>query len=529
MTEEIKKTTKKKLTNTEYTRVEGNQEDSRIVKAQEELKLKLEALAKEKVDTKFDENIAEYQVKKKEAKTIKGKLKESNDQDEIKELTTELKNKESEIKVVLSKFKTVNQKEKAVYALKGKIDNLIISIDYRKNTADVKAKKAQYIIEDLEALTAKDALKKLQEENEKTQEVIIELTQEVELIISKGGQASKQSEEVKAAEKKIKENLKLIEKIKNTDKTKAGEAIWENKAIVSEQKALSEGYQDQIEILLGMIKEVNEALTFIDSEEVNHKASFQIEGLNVFYGSKQALFDINLTLPKNKVISIIGPSGCGKSTFLRTLNRINDNIPSFKAKGRILLDGEYDIFKLKSIVNRYDKMELSTLRTKVGMIFQQPNPFPMSIAKNVQYGPKVRGVKNKAILNELTEQALQDAGIWEEVKDNLKALGTSLSGGQQQRLCIARAIANQPEILLMDEPTSALDPIAAKKIEDLILKLKKDYTIIMVTHSMQQAQRISDFTAFFYQGELIEYGKTKQVFESPKEKQTQDYISGKFG
>ncbi len=160
-----------------------------------------------------------------------------------------------------------------------------------------------------------------------------------------------------------------------------------------------------------MVKEVNEALTFIDSEEVNHNASFQVEGLNVFYGSKQALFDINITLPKNKVISIIGPSGCGKSTFLRTLNRINDNIPSFRAKGRILLDGEYDIFKLKSIINRYDKIELSTLRTKVGMIFQQPNPFPMSIAKNVQYGPKVRGIKNKAVLNELTENALQDAGI----------------------------------------------------------------------------------------------------------------------
>ncbi len=522
-------TNKKPMTKSEYTRVEGVLEDPRITKLQKELEVKLEALVNEKKVTKFDDNIVEYQNKKKEAKAIKGKLKESNDQEEIKKLDAELKAKEQEIKNVLAKFKTVNQKEKAVYALKGKIDNLIISIDYRKNTADIKAKKAQYIIEDLEALIAKDALKKLQEENEKTQEVILELTQEVELIISKGGFAAKQNEEVRLAEKKIKENLKLIEKIKNTDKTKAGQTIWDNKEIVSEQTKLSSAYQAQVEVLLEMIKEVNEALTFIDSEEVNHNASFQVEGLNVFYGSKQALFDINLTLPKNKVISIIGPSGCGKSTFLRTLNRINDNIPSFRAKGRILLDGEYDIFKLKSIINRYDKIELSTLRTKVGMIFQQPNPFPMSIAKNVQYGPKVRGIKNKAVLNELTEHALQDAGIWEEVKDNLKALGTSLSGGQQQRLCIARAIANEPEILLMDEPTSALDPIAAKKIEDLILKLKKDYTIIMVTHSMQQAQRISDYTAFFYQGELIEYGKTKQVFETPKEKETKDYISGKFG
>ncbi|NOQ50060.1 MAG: phosphate ABC transporter ATP-binding protein [Mycoplasmataceae bacterium] len=257
--------------------------------------------------------------------------------------------------------------------------------------------------------------------------------------------------------------------------------------------------------------------------------AFQVKHLSVFYGSKQALFDININIPKNKVIAIIGPSGCGKSTFLRTLNRINDSIPGFKTKGKILLDGQYDIFKLKSVINRYDKFQISTLRTKVGMIFQQPNPFPMSIYKNVTYGPKIRGVKNKSILNDLVRNSLKDAGLYEEVKDNLKALGTSLSGGQQQRLCIARALANSPEILLMDEPTSALDPIASARIEELILTLKKDYTIIIVTHSMQQAARVSDYTAFLYEGRLIEYEKTAKLFAKPKQKETKEYLSGKFG
>ncbi|NQX83473.1 MAG: phosphate ABC transporter ATP-binding protein [Mycoplasmataceae bacterium] len=298
---------------------------------------------------------------------------------------------------------------------------------------------------------------------------------------------------------------------------------------IESRQILSNELNEKINNFVKIIDLIDSSLEHKDSDEFSKNSSFIITHLNVWYGAKQALFDINIDLPKNEVIAVIGPSGCGKSTFLKTLNRINDTIPIFKAKGRILLDGEYDIYKLKSINNRYDKIELSTLRTKVGMIFQQPNPFPMTISKNVVYGPKIKGIKNKAILNEILEKSLKDAGLWGEVKDNLKALGTSLSGGQQQRLCIARAIANQPEVLLMDEPTSALDPIASKKIEDLIIKLKEHYTIIMVTHSMQQAQRISDKTAFFYQGSLIEYGNTKQVFEKPKQKETKEYISGKFG
>ncbi len=257
--------------------------------------------------------------------------------------------------------------------------------------------------------------------------------------------------------------------------------------------------------------------------------AISVKNLDIFYGKKQAIFDVSIDLPKNQVIAIIGPSGCGKSTFLKTLNRINDEIPAFKAEGEILLQNEIDVLTLENVHDPSHKITLPELRTKVGMVFQQPNPFPMSIFNNVAYGPKINGIKNKSVLKEIVIESLKYAAIYDQVKDNLSALATGLSGGQQQRLCIARAIANRPDILLMDEPTSALDPIAAKKVEDLILKLKEHYTIIMVTHSMQQAKRISDYTAFFYQGELIEYGTTDQIFNNPKDKKTSDYINGKFG
>ncbi len=254
-----------------------------------------------------------------------------------------------------------------------------------------------------------------------------------------------------------------------------------------------------------------------------------VKDLNIFYGTKQVLFDVNIEFPKNKVIAIIGPSGCGKSTFLKTLNRINDEIPLFNAKGNILFQNEVDILTLKNIYDSSQKITLPELRTKIGMVFQQPNPFPMSIYNNVAYGPRINGIKNKYYLKEIVKKSLKRAGLYDQVEDNLNVLATGLSGGQQQRLCIARAIANKPDVLLMDEPTSALDPIAASKIEDLILQLKKDYTIIMVTHSMQQAARISDKTAFFYQGKLIEYGDTEKIFTKPQMKKTDDYIRGKFG
>lgn len=245
---------------------------------------------------------------------------------------------------------------------------------------------------------------------------------------------------------------------------------------------------------------------------------FKVENLNLYYQEKHALKDINISLYKNKVTALIGPSGCGKSTFLRCLNRMNDLIPNCKINGSIEYNDE-EIMQINPMI----------LRTSVGMVFQTPNPFPMSIFDNVAYGPRCHGIKNKTKLNEIVIDALKKAALYEEVKDNLKISALSLSGGQQQRLCIARAIALQPDVILMDEPTSALDPIATLKIEELIEQLKKDYTIIIVTHNMQQATRISDYTAFFMLGEIIEYSTTLELFKNPKNKKTEDYITGRFG
>jgi phosphate transport system ATP-binding protein len=248
--------------------------------------------------------------------------------------------------------------------------------------------------------------------------------------------------------------------------------------------------------------------------------AFDVKDLNLWYGKNQALKNIDLQIERNKVTAIIGPSGCGKSTFIKTLNRMIENIPIVKTEGEIIYDGK-DIFD-KSV-------RVEELRTKVGMVFQKPNPFPKSIYENVVYGPKIHGIKDKGLLMEITESSLKGAALWEEVKDRLNDNAYGLSGGQQQRLCIARALAVQPEIILMDEPTSALDPIATYKIEELIDELKKDYTIVIVTHSMQQAARISDKTAFFLMGELIEFDNTKKVFSNPRDKRTEDYVTGRFG
>ena len=244
-----------------------------------------------------------------------------------------------------------------------------------------------------------------------------------------------------------------------------------------------------------------------------------VRDLDLFYEEKQALKKINMDIKTNKVTALIGPSGCGKSTFLRTLNRMNDLIDNVKIEGVVEVDGE-DIYKDNDVIK---------LRTKVGMVFQKPNLFPMSIYDNVAYGPRVHGIKDKKILDKIVEESLKGAAIWDEVKDRLKSPSLGLSGGQQQRVCIARAIAMKPEVILMDEPTSALDPISTAKIEDLIFKLKKDYTIVIVTHNMQQAARISDETGFFLNGELIEYNNTKDIFTIPSDKRTEDYITGRFG
>ena len=249
------------------------------------------------------------------------------------------------------------------------------------------------------------------------------------------------------------------------------------------------------------------------------RIKLNVSNLDLYYGEKQALKKINMDIKANKVTAFIGPSGCGKSTFLRTLNRMNDLIDNVKIEGTVEVDGE-DIYKNSDVIN---------LRTKIGIVFQKPNLFPMSIYDNVAYGPRIHGIKDKKILNKIVEESLKSAAIWEEVKDRLKSSALGLSGGQQQRVCIARTIAMKPDVILMDEPTSALDPISTAKIEDLIFELKKDYTIIIVTHNMQQAARISDDTGFFLNGELIEYNNTKDIFTVPVDKRTEDYITGRFG
>ena len=249
------------------------------------------------------------------------------------------------------------------------------------------------------------------------------------------------------------------------------------------------------------------------------KYKFDISNLNLHYGDFHALKDVNMQIEANKITAFIGPSGCGKSTFLKTLNRMNYLVENCKIDGKVLLDGT-DIYK---------DMDEITLRYRVGMVFQQPNPFPKSVYDNVAYGPRIAGIKKKSQLDEIVERSLRQAAIWDELKDRLHKSALGLSGGQQQRLCIARTLAVEPEVILMDEPTSALDPISTSKIEDLAMELKKDYTIVMVTHNMQQAVRVSDNTAFFLLGEVIEYNDTEKLFSIPSDKRTEDYITGRFG
>lgn len=251
---------------------------------------------------------------------------------------------------------------------------------------------------------------------------------------------------------------------------------------------------------------------------MNSKIS--VSNLNLYYGQNHALKSVNMEVPENEITAFIGPSGCGKSTFLKTLNRMNDLVEGVRIEGKVVLDGE-DIYS--------PTVNTTLLRKKVGMVFQQPNPFPMSIYDNIAYGPRIHGIKNKAKLDEIVETSLKGAAIWDEIKDRLKKSALGLSGGQQQRLCIARALAVKPEVLLMDEPTSALDPISTLKVEELMAELKKNYTVAIVTHNMQQATRISDNTAFFLVGEMVEMNKTEELFSRPMDKRTEDYITGRFG
>ena len=254
--------------------------------------------------------------------------------------------------------------------------------------------------------------------------------------------------------------------------------------------------------------------------ENKNNSKFYSQDLNLYYGENHALKNVSLDIEERQITALIGPSGCGKSTFLKTLNRMNDLVPNVKITGKVVLDGE-DIYA--------KGVDVTLLRKKVGMVFQSPNPFPMSIYDNIAYGPRLHGVKRRMQLDEIVEKSLRGAAIWDEVKDRLKKNALGLSGGQQQRLCIARALAVEPEVLLMDEPTSALDPISTSKIEELCSQLKQNYTIVIVTHNMQQAARISDKTAFFLLGEIVEAGETEQIFSMPKDKRTEEYITGRFG
>ena len=251
-----------------------------------------------------------------------------------------------------------------------------------------------------------------------------------------------------------------------------------------------------------------------------NKTKIAVQDLNLYYGENHALKDIQMKISENAITAFIGPSGCGKSTFLKTLNRMNDLVDNVKITGKVEMDGE-DIYG--------KNIDITMLRKKVGMVFQKPNPFPMSIYDNIAYGPRVHGIHDKRKLDQIVEESLQGAAIWDECKDRLKKSALGLSGGQQQRICIARALAVQPEVLLMDEPTSALDPISTIKIEDLMEELKKKYTVVVVTHNMQQAVRVSDYTAFFLVGEMVEFGETKSLFAYPQDKRTEDYITGRFG
>lgn len=260
----------------------------------------------------------------------------------------------------------------------------------------------------------------------------------------------------------------------------------------------------------------------MSAERINfmNKTKILVEDLHLYYGENHALKGVNMDIKENAITAFIGPSGCGKSTFLKTLNRMNDLVDNVRITGTVKLDGE-DIYG--------KNIDTTILRKKVGMVFQQPNPFPMSIYDNIAYGPRIHGIKDKKSLDRIVEDSLRGAAIWDEVKDRLKKSALGLSGGQQQRICIARALAVEPEVLLMDEPTSALDPISTTKIEDLMEELKKKYTVVVVTHNMQQAARVSDYTAFFLVGEMIEYGETNAIFKFPQDKRTEDYITGRFG
>ncbi len=334
-------------------------------------------------------------------------------------------------------------------------------------------------------------------------------------IFKKKAKAAEEQQELteeQAAEKTAAEELAAVQKAKAEEAANTAAAQGQKGASLAESgiKAEDVGHA---------FKTARTGASLSGETEEERPVKFKVSDLNLYYGKFWALKNINMEIREKEITAFIGPSGCGKSTFLKTLNRMNDLIPDCKITGEVLIDG----------VDLYGKVDINTLRKRVGMVFQKPNPFPMSVYDNIAYGPRTHGIRKKAKLDEIVERSLRQAAIWDELKDRLKKSALGLSGGQQQRLCIARTLAVEPEVVLMDEPTSALDPISTSKIEELAQDLKKDYTIVIVTHNMQQAARISDKTAFFLLGDLIEYGNTDDVFNRPADKRTEDYITGRFG
>ncbi|BDV03614.1 MAG: hypothetical protein HPPSJP_3350 [Candidatus Hepatoplasma scabrum] len=492
-----------------------------------EIKSKILQIDNLKKEINYDQIIFELHDVNSNLKTLKIKLNYvlKNDPLNTKEILS-LEDQIDKLKTLKAKdqakFADLNQKQKELFKIFSSNENLIIKNDQRILFLNEEIYKLRKKIADFNDLKefAKDANNLLQKQDK----IILEIKKKL-AAIDKNHHVKKYylKEDLKKA-KLLKKDFIKAQKIEQKD-----DHFLKVKQKIDTYKKFRDNLKNKNKFYQKINQDIDDSLNRHTKKATNDKYSFIVKDLNVWYDQKHALYDINIKIPKNKIIAIIGPSGCGKSTFLRTLNRINDNIPKFRVRGKIIFNDEYDIYKLRSIHNHYKKIDLTDIRTKIGMIFQQPNPFPMSIRKNVAFSLKISGIKNKILTEKLIKRALKQANLWDEVKSNLKAIGTSLSGGQQQRLCIARAIVQQPEVLLMDEPTSALDPKSSAAIEKLILELKQNYTIIIVTHSMQQAQRVADYTAFFYQGKLIEFAKTDQLFNNPQQKETKNYLSGKFG
>lgn len=451
-------------------------------------------------------------------------------------LVVDLKSKLDEV-IKLKSFKNYKTEkldeflelEDSINLDKKRLMNYFLILDYEVNNREYKIAKLTIRINKQLTLKSNNYYKEIKKEIKDLTLEINNINNQIDEFSSNGHSVVYLKYKLKEADKKLNSaNKQLAKKQKNFNKETIDIDKFKEKILTLGSEV--QEYKTIINELLDLFNRTTDELKFIHSDLLfDDEVTFNIKNLSLWYGKQQALDNVELKIKQNKVTAIIGPSGCGKSTLLKTLNRIIDTDDNVKMTGEIIYENKYKLSDLSSITNKYDKLDISTLRGKVGMIFQTPNPFHFSIERNVQYGPRSKGIDDNSYLTKLTKEKLIDVGLWEEVKDNLKIYGTSLSGGQQQRLCIARALANEPRTLLMDEPTSSLDPYSSHKIEELIMKLKDHYTIIIVTHSLQQARRIADEVVFLYEGKIIEQGSCKQIFEKPRYSKTKEYILGNFG